>query len=170
MTRRTYHTSSLGWLLALTVTGACAQLPADNPDWTESEVPPPPAFDVKRLIPLDVPRASSLALGIDPATLTITRDGVVRYVVVASSPGGGMNVMYEGIRCTTAQYRVYARYHADSGWTPNGQAAWQSLYDPMPSKHPLNLARSGVCTGRAPNSSPADIVRALTTPASSRFN
>lgn len=166
MTRRTYHPSSLGWLLALTVTGACAPLPADNPDRTEGEAPP--AFDVKRLIPLEAPRSSSLALGIDPATLTITRDGVVRYVVVASSPGGGMNVMYEGIRCATAQFRVYARYHADSGWTPNGQAAWQSLYDPMPSKHPLNLALSGVCAGKAPNNSSADIVRALKTPARSR--
>jgi hypothetical protein len=150
-------------------TGTLAQLPADNPDWKETEVPAPPAFDAKRVIVLEGSRASALTMGIDPATVAITPDGIVRYVMVASNTSGAMNVMYEGIRCTTAQYRVYARYREGSGWVPVRNSEWVSLYAPMPSKHPLSLARSGVCTGRAPNSSVAEIVRALKSPSSPGF-
>lgn len=157
-------------LLGVATASAFAQLAADHPDWNEGEVPPPPAFDVKRLVTLDMPRPSALTIGIDPATLSIGRDGIVRYVVVAASPSGAMNVMYEGIRCTTAQHRVYARYHGDSGWTPNSQTAWQSLHEPMRSRHPLYLARAGVCTGAAPNSSVDRIVRSLTNPGGQRYD
>ena len=38
---------------------ATAQLLPDSPDWRESEVPPPPAFDVKRLIRVPGPDGSS---------------------------------------------------------------------------------------------------------------
>jgi hypothetical protein len=91
---------------------ATAQLLPDSPDWRESEVPPPPAFDVKRLIRVPGPDGSSLKYGIDPATLSVTPEGVVRYVIVASSADGGQNVMYEGIRCSAGQHRVYARHNA----------------------------------------------------------
>lgn len=151
-------------LSGLAATAAWAQLAADSPDWRESEVPPPPAFDLKRLLTVDMPRPSALTVGVDPATLSISRDGIVRYVVVASSPGGALNVMYEGIRCTTAQHRVYARHHPDSGWTPDGQSTWRSLHDPMPSRHPLVLARTALCSGAAPNGPVAEIVRSLKNP------
>ncbi len=134
------------------VTGtAWAQLIADNPDWKESEAPAPPAFDVSRLISFDVSPNSSLVYGVDPSTVRISSsDGIVRYVMVASSASGARNVMYEGIRCATGEFKTYARYSSDGHWNPVAQPQWRSMFDNMPSKHALRLAQAGVCDGRTP--------------------
>lgn len=149
-------------LAALVVcAGASAQIIEEDLDWRESAVPAPPAFDVKRLIRLESPPGSSLSFGVDPATLSVTPEGIVRYVVVASSPGGAQNVMYEGIRCTTGQHRVYARYSTQGGWSKVLEEDWKSLFGSPATRHALNFARAGACTGRAASQSASEIVRTL---------
>lgn len=155
--------------IALACTAALAQhmglstgqYSGEAPEWKESEVPPPPAFEPRRLIGIDSPRAGELKYGVDPATFTIQPDGVVRYVVVASSAGGASTALYEGVRCTTGDYKVYARHNAGSGWTPVAAAEWKPLFGDQRSPHTLSLARSGVCSGRSPNKSVDHIVRDL---------
>ena len=157
--------------LACLAGAALAQLPADNPDWKETDAPPPPAFRTDRLVTFETTtKATALSFGVDPATITISGDGVVRYVVVASSQSGAMNALYEGIRCTTAEFKSYARYHPDSGWTPVPNPSWRSLYDPLPSRHALAFARAGACSCKAPNRSVPDIVRDLKQPPGSRHD
>ena len=68
--------------------GAQAQALVDNPDWQETEVPAPPRFDPKQRVAIDMPIYVSMEFGIDPATLAITPDGIVRYVMLAVSPSG----------------------------------------------------------------------------------
>jgi hypothetical protein len=151
-------------LLALMVALApCtrAQLAAADPDWMESDAPPAPKFDTKGLVGFDVNINSTMRWGVDPASLAITPDGIVRYVAVAQSPSGVMNAMYEGIRCATGEYKTYARFNRDSGWSAVGAPSWKSMVEIQPSRHALALAKQGVCTGSAPASSPGDIVRSL---------
>jgi hypothetical protein len=140
-------------LMALVATGpATAQAYAleDPADWKESQVPPPPAFDVNKLIPLEVSIGSALNYGIDPATITITNsDSLVRYVIVASNASGARNVMYEGIRCSTGEYKTYGRYSPDGKWNMVANPEWQSMFGPMPSKHALRFARAGACDSAA---------------------
>ena len=156
-------------LLALASGWSSAQFAGDAPDWKEVDVAPPPAFDARRLIGIETPRAAELRFGIDPATLSIQTDGVVRYVVVASSPSGATTAMYEGIRCATGEFKVYARHHKDGGWSPVSRSEWQSLFDGQTSRHTLSLARTGICTGRAPNQSVEHIVRDLRSSPDLRF-
>lgn len=156
-----YQARTLMLLGVIACAGASAQIVEENPDWRESAVSPAPVFDVKRLIRLESPPGSSLTFGIDPATLSITPEGIVRYVVVASSASGAQNVMYEGIRCTTAQHRVYARYHAQGGWSQVLDGEWKSLFGSPAARHALTFARAGACSGRATSQSAADIVRTL---------
>ncbi len=154
-----YKTLALSaWLVCA---GAAAQLLPEDPNWRESVVPPPPAFDLKRFIRVDSPAGSSLSYGIDPVTLSVTPESVVRYVIAATSKDGGQNVMYEGIRCATGQHRVYARYNPISGWSPLQEGDWQSLYGSAATRHALTLALAGVCKDRAVNRSAANIVRTL---------
>jgi hypothetical protein len=80
-------------------------------DWKEAAPPPPPALRTEGLLPLLVP-GSSLRWGIDPASITIGPDRVVRYVVVASGEGGAVTGLYEGVRCDAAQVKVYMRHNA----------------------------------------------------------
>jgi CNP1-like family len=148
--------------LFLAVGQATAQLRDQDPDWRESAVPAPPDFDVARVIQLEMPRHLSVRLGVDPATLRITSDGVVRYVMVAQSPSGTMNATYEGIRCQTAEVKVYARYTSSKTWNLISNPEWKPLRDNQPSPHALALARQGACDGRsAVTSTPQAIVDKL---------
>jgi hypothetical protein len=161
--------SRIALALAACASTATAQLAAVDPDWREVEVPPPPAVKLQGLIPLEVPR-SSLRFGVDPTSVAVGNDSIVRYVVIAAAQGGAINGLYEGLRCNTGEYKVYARYNAGSGWTVVREASWRSLHDAQNSSHSLLIARTGACVGRAPNGSAAQIVRDLRAPVNTRFN
>ena len=122
--------------------------------------PAPPPLRTEGLIRIELP-LSNLRFGVDPASVSIGSDGVVRYVVVATSNTGTINAFYEGIRCSTAEVRLYARHNPDSGWVLLNDSEWRSLHQTLPSRHSLVLARTGVCAGGAPNQSTAQIVRDL---------
>lgn len=142
---------------------AHAQLAPVNPDWREVEAPPAPAFRVDGLIPLETPR-STLRFGVDPDSVSLGPDGIVRYVVVATAPSGTVNALYEGIRCNTGEYKVYARHNPGSGWVVASDPKWQPLQDaPMP-RHALTIARTGACVGHGTAISAAKIVSDLRSP------
>ncbi|MEN9768733.1 MAG: hypothetical protein RLZZ180_363 [Pseudomonadota bacterium] len=138
---------------------AQAQLLGDAA-WQEAEVPEPPAFNLERLLRFEVNPNSSLVYAIDPQTLSISpQDRVVRYVIVASSPGGVRNVFYEGIRCPAGQVKTYARY-SEGRWIKLSDPQWQDMAS-RPSRHALQLARQGGCDNSGTPLRPDDILRAL---------
>ena len=154
--------------LALTVAShAVAQIFVEDPDWKEIDIPAAPSFNKDRLIPIEMPAYVSLRFGVDPATLTITNDGVIRYVMVAQGAGGSgtLSAMYEGIRCAAGEFKTYARFNASGQWAPASNPQWRPLNDNNTSKHALALARQGACDGRSAMSrSVQDIVSALKNP------
>lgn len=162
------------WLVALALalpgSHVAAQLLIGEAEWREATAPPPPALNLNGLTPFDGPVNSPLQFGVDINTLQIGKDGVVRYVVVATSPSGTVNAMYEGIRCASAQVKTYARHNPSSGWVVAQSPEWRPLYGNAPSNHSLRLASQGVCTGAAPASSTRDIVRALRSPGQNIVN
>ena len=136
--------NKLWWsALALVALGAFAQ--EEPPEWKESAAPPAPGFNKNRLLPLDMPHYVTLQFGIDPATLVITPDGIVRYVVVATNATGSLSAMYEGIRCATGEVKTYARFSSNGQWAPIQEPVWRGLNDNLPSRHALALANQGVC-------------------------
>lgn len=155
--------------LAVLAGNAGAQLGTSDPDWKESEAPRPPPLQTANLIPVEI-SGSTLRFGVDPGSVTLGPDGVVRYVVVASSNTGAVNAMYEGIRCSTGEVRTYARHNPDSGWTPAGDLSWTPVHEGRPLRHSLTIARNGACLGRGPNRSVAQILRDLRSPVDRRFN
>ena len=159
------------FLLGILIAGqSYAQLVGLDPDWKEQETLPPATFQTDRLIPIEMPRYLTVKIGLDPDTLTISDDGIVRYVVVAMSDGASWTAMYEGIWCRTGQVKVYARFGSDSQWKTVERPQWMALSANQPSTHALALARQGVCDGRsAAESSPAAIIRKLRQPAHAGF-
>ncbi len=152
--------------LCVTLSGACvpalAQMVDLDPDWKEVDVPAPPAFSTEGLLGITMPLHLSLQYGVDPKTFAVSNDGVVRYVVIASSTSGAMNALYEGIRCATGEFKTYARYNASSKWRPVSNPSWRPLDDNGTSKHTRALAIQGVCEGRTPTGhSTKDIVDKL---------
>lgn len=156
-------------LLALLMTNiantASAQVFTDPVDWKESDVPPPPAYDMSKLLTFEVTRSSPLVYGVDPASFSISKtDGVVRYVVVATSSSGAKNVMYEGLRCSTGEVRTYARAKPDGSWVPVVNSEWKSAYDISLPRHSLRFARVAACNSAAPVTSVGELVRKLKNP------
>ena len=137
----------------------------DRADWKEDAAPPPPVYSTSRLIDIEMPRSATVRMGIDPETITINHDtGIVRYVVVARGPSA-VNATYEGIRCATGEYRVYARQVQGSPWAPSTESAWKPMMgqNTVMVRHPYQLARGGLCNGTTVRHSVAEIVRALKT-------
>jgi hypothetical protein len=159
-------------LLLLLAIGSCAanaQLVPLDPDWKEVEAPPAPPLRTTGLVAIEVP-GTSLHFGVDPDSITLDRDGVVRYVMVATSDSGALNANYEGIRCATGEFRVYARHGSGDGWTIVKDTQWRALSQQPGARHTMEIARTGVCVGQAPNRSPSQIVRDLKAPVDRRFN
>ena len=155
--------AALAALLALGVTvDVRAQGFFEDKNWTESEVPPPPPVDFNKLIAFNMAPGFALTYGVDPATVKISKsDGLVRYVMVATSSSGVRNVMYEAIRCSTAEFKTYARYSSDGQWRVVENPEWRSLLGNMQSKHALQFARAGACDAATPVSSVQELVNKL---------
>lgn len=139
------------------------------PEWKEVEAPPPPPLRAQGLIPIEV-AGTSLRFGVDPKSITVGADEVVRYVVVATGSGGAVNGMYEGVHCGKGQVKVYARHNPDSGWVATKGSDWQDLRAGSASvRHSLAIARGGACQENTPNGSPAQIAQDLKAPPDRRF-
>lgn len=150
---------------------ALAQAPRADDDAPQAAAPiptlAPPSFDLGRLLALPRPAGATLDFGIDPQTLSVSPEGVVRFVLVASS-GSARTVVYQAIRCSGFDYRIEARYQtADDGtgaWSRAPEAnPWLPMADTPMGRTARLIARSGVCEGRVPAGRADDIVRALRT-------
>ncbi|AMO22145.1 hypothetical protein GCM10027034_24460 [Ramlibacter solisilvae] len=156
-----------GLAAACAAFAASAQLNPSDPDWREAAPPPPPALRTDKLVGVDL-SGSALRFGVDPDSVTVGSDRVVRYVVVATSTSGAVNAMYEGIRCDRALYRVYARHTPGAGWTP-AQDDWRPIHEVAAARHTLAIARNGACVGNASNMSAAQVLRDLKASPEMRF-
>ena len=87
-------------------------------NWVENPVDTlPPLPQDANLLPFEVSGNTPLHFAVDRNSLTVGTDGVVRFTVVVTSPSGARNVIYEGIRCDTYEWRQYAGLNADhDGW------------------------------------------------------
>jgi hypothetical protein len=105
-----------------------------NPDfveekatWEEVAAQLPAYPKDANLVPFAVSSATSNKFMIDAVSLSVGKDGVVRYTVVIESPRGARTVNYEGLRCDTAERKIYAFGQADGKWAENKRAAWESV-------------------------------------------
>jgi hypothetical protein len=137
-----------------------AQNTLDNPDWAEEKEPPPPAFSAARVMALDMPNFVTVRVGIDPATIMVGADGIVRYVAVMTNSTGTSNAVYEGIRCLTGEVKTYARAGSSGNWSLIGTPTWRDVMDNMPSQHARAFTRQAACDNRVANSK-ADILNGL---------
>lgn len=164
--------AALGCLLLASATAWA--LPAGNVpaevEWVEAEVPEAPAFKTTDGIGIDMPRHVSVKVAVDPATLAIGADGVVRYVAYMTNLSGSVSAVYEGIRCITDEVKTYARWSPSSQWTRTTEPAWKEINGNLPSKHALAIARQGACDNHLARNSVAETVRALKQVTKPTFN
>ena len=126
----------------------------------DEEVVPPPPFDRARLVELELGLAAvtDFRYFVDPATVSVGSDRIVRYVVVARSSSGVENVAFEGLRCP-GEYRIFAVGRPDGKW--GGQPTeWRPV--PKDARLAENaLSRRYFCPARRAIGSPQEGVEAL---------
>jgi len=150
----------LGCWLALAAAAACCQTPTQEPDWKELDAPAPPTYSLEGLLSLEMPRYVTLQFGVDPKTLTVGSDGVVRYVIVMRNQSGSVNAVYEGIRCATDEVKTYARSSTANRWAAVEQPQWKPMTETV-SRHALAFAKQGACQDHTTPEKPRDIIRTL---------
>jgi len=119
----------------------------DRPDWVETPIASAPAYSSAHLLPVDMPPSVSVHVGIDPETVSVGADNVVRYVVVMRNKSGSESAFFEGIRCDTREIKSYARHGGSGDWIMTANPTWRSFTDPMPSQHAQIFARQAACSG-----------------------
>lgn len=134
-------------------------------DWKESPTPEPPVYSRERLIEVEMP-GSALKFGIDPSSLSIGEDGVLRYVMLAYSASGSTNALFEGLRCETRQVKTYARSTTPSQWTLATDPQWRTLSrNSASTRHAAALAQQGVCDmGQLSAKTVPELIRQLQQP------
>ena len=152
--------------LATILPGACGLALAQRTDaepapWQEAEVRLPDTVNLARVVTFELTRPASLVFGIEADSLRIDTDGVVRYAFVARSSSGAVNVLFEGMRCQTAEVKLYAHWDKGSGWTPVVASEWKPLSFQGPTRRAMQMARGGICAQSMPNGSPALILSTL---------
>lgn len=94
-------------------------------DWQERTGDMPGVPEDGNLVELVVP-GSRYDYRIDATTLTLGRDGVTRYVVVMKI-GAVRNVVYEGLRCETKEYRTLAFLSSNGKFKRRRASRWRVI-------------------------------------------
>lgn len=129
--------------------------------WKEDLAVVPPAYPRQAaLLEFPVSATSEFRFFVDGASIKPGPDGVVRYVLVARSPGGVENVSYEAIRCATGEYRRYAVGQADGSWGGR-PGAWRAIEGGGQQPWHRALQREYFCPQGVPIRDAAEGVRAL---------
>ncbi|MCL2523164.1 MAG: CNP1-like family protein [Betaproteobacteria bacterium] len=115
--------------------------------WKEIETQLPPAPLEHNLQAIYLNEVAQNKFFIDSENLRIDADGVVRYVLVVLTPGGARNVTYEGMRCETRQWRIYASGRADGAWSKARRAEWQPIHDEAINRYHAALFLDYFCIG-----------------------
>jgi hypothetical protein len=99
----------------------------DNPAFKEDRLVLPAFPQTGSLIPFTVSSATDNRHSIDAKSIAIGDDGVVRYTIVIDSQQGARTINYEGMRCESAQYKIYAFGRDDGSWSVNHYAKWEDI-------------------------------------------
>jgi CNP1-like family len=94
-----------------------------NPEEMGAALPALPKNE--NLIEFWVSNSTSFRFFIDTVSLSVDKEGVVRYTLVARSQSGVANISYEGMRCSAATYKIYA-YERDGRWSPT-TSEWRAI-------------------------------------------
>ncbi len=125
----------------------------------EAEVKLPPYPKPGDLIRFEVSAASDNRFYIDPQSISIGNDGVVRYTLVVRSPAGAENISYEGMNCAMREQKYFAFGRRDGTWMNARTSEWRYIeYKDINRQHGV-LYSDYFCPDRKrPVSSPRDAI------------
>jgi hypothetical protein len=139
---------SMGLLLS---GAACAGLglrddgDPDAPKWEEAALQLPAFPSDANLREFYVSATTTHKYYIDASTLSVGKDGVVRYALVVRTSGGSTNITYEGMRCESREYKINATGHRDGTWVVARRSEWRPVENKPTNRHHAALSRDYFC-------------------------
>jgi hypothetical protein len=133
----------------------------DEKPWQEIEIPLPAFPQPENLIPFQVGAVTDKQFLVDEKSISIGSDEVIRYSLVVVSSSGARNISYEGMRCATAERRVYAFGRADKTWSKARGNKWINIRGGSNSHHVALFADYFCAIGQRAIMKPEDAVRVL---------
>ncbi|HQR05126.1 MAG: CNP1-like family protein [Proteobacteria bacterium] len=113
--------------------------------WKEEKVALPAPPQDASLIAVAMGPLSTHRVFVDDKSLSVGQDGVVRYTLVVRTAGGATNISYEGIRCGTLEYRVYALGGPQGAWSLVHDSAWKPIENRGINRQRAVLSRDFFC-------------------------
>jgi len=102
-------------------------IPPGDDVWKEQALALPPYPEKDRLLELEIDTgANPFRYYLDPVSLSVGDDHVVRFTSVIVSPSGVWNVTYEGLHCGEDSYQRFA-YGVDREWHTLSGSSWQRI-------------------------------------------
>jgi len=120
-------------------------------NWKEgkTELPPFPKDGDLLEFHVDVPD-SRFTYYIDESSLAIsTDDYVIRYTLVIESERGTRNIFYEGMRCSTMEYKTYAFGSRKNNWRPVRKPSWKPIKYTRHMRYRLDLNERYFCSRKS---------------------
>ncbi|HUF79586.1 MAG TPA: CNP1-like family protein [Burkholderiales bacterium] len=99
----------------------------DVKPWKEIEAKIPAHPKPENLLPFAAGAGNPHRYFIDGRSVSIGKDGVVRYTLVVKTAGGVVNTTYEGMRCDVRQQKYYAVGQENGGWARARAPQWRRI-------------------------------------------
>ena len=134
-------------------------------EWKEEkEIEIPPYPDDDDLLQFEVDGDSSnFEYYIDTKSLSVGKDdNVARYTLIIQSQTGAKNVFYEGIRCDSEEYKLYAFGAAKGGMKRVREPRWQPILNTQNMRYRADLLNY-ICRSTFPRK-PEEVVQAIKYP------
>ena len=136
------------------------ELEVERRGWKEGEYKLPAQPKSQDLIEFYVSATTDFRFFVDQQSLSVGKDGVVRYTLLARSPSGTENISYEGIRCAAGSLRVYAYGRAGGSWTER-DSDWRPIEAKTMQRSHYALWKEYFCPHRVPIFDVAEGIDAL---------
>lgn len=136
--------------------------------WSELQAQIPPYPKLEHLIEFEAGGASPHRFYIDPESISVGGDGVVRYTLMIRTAGGATNVTFEGVRCGTREQKYYATGRKDGSWSRARNPAWKRIEYKEINRHHGVLYADFLCNGKLQISAKEVLARFKDNPVRSR--
>ena len=141
--------------LSLPLVSSAQELEDDinDKEWKEISLQLPPAPKAENLLAFY--KNGNQSFSLDAKSLSVASDGSIRYTLVSSSSSGAKNISYEGLRCQTAEKKLYAFGRTDGTWSRSRRNQWDPISSTDFNKQHITLALEYFCEGKT-NAGKAD--------------
>jgi hypothetical protein len=110
-------------------------------------LPAPPKKE--DLLRYDVSTNSTMNFTIDANSVSIADNTIVRFTSVITSASGAVNISHEGIRCKSAERKLYASGRPDGSWNSFPEATWRKISSIGANSYPATLLKEYFCDGES---------------------